>query len=168
MDLSMYLISSAEIKSPSYASSSRRVLGIPPCFNTLGIGFWWLPLSFTNGLVSGFDTWNRKRAQTCSYRSFVGYSYTAICYLLWAYQTISPIQSNPIDQLLALWNSEVSHSSCCLFSACSRHFSRTAFGPFQKNVSVGFYRTWLTAVLCDRQNPGHLEGFIHSFGGVKQ
>ena len=85
-----------------------------------------------------------------TYRSFVGCSYTAICY-----EPIKQsIQSNPIDQLLALWKSEVSHSSCCLFSACSRHFSSTAFGPFRRNVSVGFYRTWLTAVLCDHQNPG--------------
>ena len=47
----MYLIS-AEIKSPSYASSSRRVLGIPPCLYPLGIGFGGFPYR----LPSGFDT----------------------------------------------------------------------------------------------------------------
>ena len=91
----MYLIS-AEIKSPSYASSSRRVLGIPPCLYPLGIGFGGFPYR----LPSGFDTWSRKKSANMFIQKFC--RVLIYCYLLWAYQTI---QSNPI-QSISCWPSE--------------------------------------------------------------
>ena len=81
----MYLISSAEIKSPSYASSSRRVLGIPPWFIHIGYRFWVgfpyrLPVVWYTEVLSG-------------------------THILLSAMSLSNNQSNPI-QSISCWPSE--------------------------------------------------------------